>query len=319
MDSEQRTRTSALWIAMVAAAAIGFALARYFVSVEPTADIHATVSKSPQTVSMSMHATSPVASVAPELPPPPDTDVPLPQAFDTLATRARHDDLHASERLLQGLVRCRTYEQTGYQPYREPDRGATRSDAEIASLRSVFEAGRAFCEGLTESQRRSEAEWLERMAESGDPEAMLCYALEPPMAHLDVLSPEWIETRRRYIANARDYAERAFERGYVAAAWALYASYADVSPDPVMRTYAIPPGPLDLARAYAFARLQAERLQSMDGLRENTAATWTDRADLLATHLTSQEREKAAAFVRAHMSSTSPPSRGLCFNAMVLP
>ena len=43
------------------------------------------------------------------------------------------------------------------------------------------------------------------------------------------------------------------------------------------------------------------------------------RADLLAMRLSPQERERAEAFVREQASHPTPPSRGLCYNAMVLP
>jgi hypothetical protein len=303
---------------MVAAAAIGFLAARALVGTKPPQELPEIATAAPAQKPKPAHSNTVEAAAASPLPSLPGAETTLAQAFDALAARARRGDLAANDRLLRGLVRCRTYGQSGYNPYHE-SRTETQISADAAALRTTFESGRVFCNGLSQAERQSEAEWLERAAESGDAEAMLCFAVEPPMGRLRTLSPEWVETRRRYIAFARGYAERAFERGYASAAWALYASYAAASPDPAMRTYSIPPGPPDLARAYAFARLQADRLRGDDRLRSGIAAQWADRADLLAMRLSPQERERAEAFVRKQAARPTPPSRGLCYNAIVLP
>jgi hypothetical protein len=302
---------------MVAAAAIGFLVARQVAGTRHSFDEGA---EAPSAVPVSVKSNVAAETTdgdAPTAPMPPE-NTPLAQTFDALSARARHGDVAAMERLLRGLTRCENQSSIGYRPYDEVDPNATRSQAELAELHAEFESARVFCDGVVARHYDDLPEWLERAAEAGDAEAMFCYAVESPMRRARTTSPAWLDLRRRYIAHARDYAERAFAQGYVTAAWTLYASYADAQPG-IPDWYAIPPGTPDRERAYAFARLQADRLRNMPALRAGIAANWADRADLLAAQLSADQRARGEAFARQHAAATPPPARGLCISASRLP
>lgn len=320
MNTGDKNRLPVPWLAMVAAAAIGFLVARYVERAVPARGVGATVAEadSTQAPAGTPSARGAVDRAVP-LAPVPDEALPLVRAFDALAARARRGDLDANARLLRGLVRCRTYGEGDYQPYHESHPDEHPTDAQIGAWRAFFDSAQTFCADLSQEQKQSEVEWLERAAESGDAEAMFCFAVEPPLSLLPTLSPAWLAARQRYIARALDYAERAFEQGYAPAAWALYATYADAEPATPSRSYLIPPGARDPARAYAFARFQADRLRIVAALRNGIAAEWSDRADLLAVALSAGDRARGEAFAREHAARTAPSPRGFCSNSRVLP
>jgi len=299
---------------MVAAAAIGFLVARTTVGTWPApGDAPAGVGAAAKPSA----ATS--TAVVSALPAMPREGLPIAETFDALADRARHGDLAANERLLRSLVHCRSFGDSYYYHYYQTH---PESQTPLSVLRdgpTWFESGRVFCERLSIEQRMTEAEWLERAADAGDAEAMLCFALDAPLQQMRTMTPAALDLRRRYGAHARAYAERAFDRGYVVAAAALYASYAGMKPEIPTAWFSVPPGPRDLARAYGFARVQADRLgMSSDG-HTDLGAAWSDRADLLGEAVSAEERERGDAFAREHRAATMPALRGLCYTLAVLP
>jgi hypothetical protein len=317
MDAGKTNRSTVPWLTMVAAAAIGFLVARAVAGSGFVREAATTASASREPAELT-RPPSGTAALDAALPPVPREDLPIADAFDALAVRARHGDFAANERLLRGLVHCRTYGEAGYQPsHTQPN--PEHSEAELRELHAWFESGQAFCEHLSQPERASEAEWLERAADAGDPEAMFCFAVEAPQSHMEPMSTEWLDLRRRYIAHSRDYAERAFAEGYLAAAGALYASYADARPWSLALQFTVPAGARDLERAYGFARVQADRMRDIPEVRREIAAEWSDRADLLAAQLSDEQRARGDAFALAHEARAIPAARGLCANVAVLP
>lgn len=320
MADAATNRMRLVWLLPLVALAAGYALgyAHRRVEVPATAREHA-----PPVAAARTRAPAVAAKAAPStdriaLPPMPSNDIPLVDAFDSLAARARGGDGAAAVRLLDATLRCARLDNeralaATFQAVSTRHDGGAGSARLIEQARAFAAANESLCKDATQEQTRSAGEWLPLAAAAGDPGSQACYAelgadamLLPPYA-----SDAWIDAMRRYRDNAAPAAEAAFAAGVPQAAYALYETSAGrYAMMPFAADSAVAP---DYSKAYALAQFQATRLAGTAdvGSGEDLAGAWRVRAKLLERELSAAEIERAKRWAdreTRRMTSRDAPS-----------
>ena len=229
------------------------------------------------------------------LPPMPSDDLPLADAFDTLAARARGGDGPAAVRLLDATLHCARLDGERALVATMQAHPSMRVDPEVraqreARARAFIAANESLCAGATQEQVQSIGEWLPRAAASGDPGSQACYAELGASENWlpEYASDAWIDAMRRYRENAGADAEASFAAGVPQSAYTLYelsaGRYAMMT---FMANSAVLP---DYPKAYALALFQSARFDA--AANAELAAMWRVRAKLLEQELSAADIER---------------------------
>jgi hypothetical protein len=252
------------------------------------------------------------------LPPTPSSDVPLADAFDALAARARGGDGPAAVRLLSATLQCARFRnekanadslETNPSP-----KGNVEGRARLAAkAREFVAANEALCAGATREQTDTAGERLPRAAASGDPGSQACYAeMGAGTPGRPNTRRTWVDAMRRYRENARSDAQAAFAAGVPQSAYTLYelsaGRYAMMS---YVADSAIAP---DYPKAYARALFFQSARFDIAGTRddgESLSAIWRVRAKLLERELSAADIERANRWADAEAqrsAARTPPT-----------
>jgi hypothetical protein len=201
----------------------------------------------------------------------------LAQRYADLAARAR-DDAGAALELVRELDACARVRETRAimtviaRDAESPGDVRCKDDAECARLDSVYDEFRESIERLRRDEPRchdlppprleERGPWLERAAELGDTEAMVCYALAGAELAPPPSDERWGPWMDRWRRTAMPWAWEAWRRGDVRAALALARTY---GPDDYWRGGADDLTPADVRLEYRFALLLTRALDLEPG------------------------------------------------------